>query len=161
MIIKFYLRKETNNNEGLFTLINRLSISKKDYTITIEDQEKEEDRSMNWFSNRANNTSSPNKVKTLPPNIKTTNNKVFNAVDIKRTTSSDKLPPPEHKENPFLPSLRRQTSTPLLSTKEIKQEDELGGPISLENIEAEKVNFKSFKIIKVLGSGAFGKVFMV
>ena len=70
---------------------------------------------------------------------------------------------PENKENPFLPSLKRQTSSPLLNMKEAKQEkeDDFGGPISLEHIEAEKVNFKSFKIIKVLGSGAFGKVFMV
>lgn len=144
-------------------MINRLSISKKDYTITIEDQEKEEDRSMNWFSNRANNANSPNKVKTLPPSIKSANSKVFNAFDIKRTTSTDKLPP-DNKENPFLPSLKRQTSSPILNTKETKQEKEeedLGGPISLEHIEAEKINFKSFKIIKVLGSGAFGKVFMV
>lgn len=131
-----------------------MSVSKKDYTITIEDQEKEEDRSMNWFSNKVNNPHSPNKMKSLSPKNKLhNNNKVFTTLEIKRTISSEKIP-----ENPLLPSFKRQTSSPLI---QIPQNNNNNDPFSLNPGSKEKVSFKSFKIIKVLGSGAFGKVFLV
>ena len=136
----------------MLQFIKRLSVNKKDYTITIEDQEKEEDRLLAKTSIMMQNVTSK-----LPPTF--SNKKVTSNVEIKRSNSQKILDAnviqPEKTMNPF--ELRRKTSSPLLTTSDKTGEDE----DIPANLNEEKLCFKSFKIIKVLGSGAFGKVFMV
>lgn len=101
-------------------------------------------------------------MKTLSPNGKA--KVVPDSETMKRSSSQyfDK----KLNENTTNNFLKRQTSTPLIppppdnrdSTDNLN-EDEI--KMTLDIQQEEKVNFKSFKILKVLGSGAFGKVFMV
>lgn len=138
-------------------LIKRLSIDQKEYVILIEDKEKEEDR--------INNDSNSNRIKILSPPKNNAKNKVIQN-EIKRSSSQslekkDQQSPKNQSNINFM--MKRQTSTPFIppplenEEKDTIKEGDLAG---LNDVD-EKVHFKSFKIIKVLGSGAFGKVFMV
>lgn len=135
-------------------LIKRLSINQKDYSIVIEDQEKAEDRAMNIFSNKVQtNNQNQNKKAASPTD---NNKKVHLLAEVKRSSSSSHSEKKmQNNLNPFI--MLKHPSNPLIPERNEKSE-ELELP---KNLVEEKICFKSFKIIKVLGSGAFGKVFMV
>jgi hypothetical protein len=100
-------------------------------------------------------------VKTLKPKV-AINSTNCQASEVERTLSAEKAKGGTD-SNPFLPlpAIKRQTSSPLLPLPKYPIELPNEDPFAALNPGGEKIGFKSFKIIKVLGSGAFGKVFMV
>lgn len=118
-----------------------MSLSSRDKIIILEDKEKEEDRSLtNSLFNKNSSISNTQKL------------------TLERSRSTKELANKGNQTLKKKTSLDSAKNLKEINGKNLQPNDELEVDL---NFNDDKITFKSFKILRVLGSGAFGKVFMV